>query len=162
MWYGRKRNVFPTSLFEYHEPPLLIRYLNVLCVACQELVRLTCRSRPRNSVLTVTCPVVDRSQLRSNGDQRICTEYRMQNAWEPDKPHTRAQITFIHRTSLSGGVRSKFWTCPKLANGQDRTKRISPDTERIHRMRNGQETHANGHERKENVTVRYVSVSAIR
>ena len=27
-------------------------------------------------------------------------------------------------------------TCPKLANGLDRTKRILSDTERIHRMRN--------------------------
>ena len=37
--YGRKINVFPTSLFENHGPPFLIRYLNVLCVPYQELVR---------------------------------------------------------------------------------------------------------------------------
>ena len=34
--------------------------------------------------------------------------------------------------------------------------------ERIHRMGNGQEKHANGHEWTENFTVRYVSFSAIR
>ena len=46
----------------------------------------------------------------------------------------------------------------------DRTEQnlISPDTERIHRMRNGQEMHANGHKRTGNFTVRYASVSAIR
>ena len=33
--------------------------------------------------------------------------------------------------------------CPKLADGYDQTKRISPDTERIHRMVNGQEMYAN-------------------
>ena len=42
------------------------------------------------------------------------------------------------------------------------TKRISFDTERIHRMRNGREMHANRHERTENVTVHYASVSSIR
>ena len=91
-----------------------------LCVPCQELARLTCGTPPANSVLTVTCPVVDRSQLKSclvlshlvsgrtdiNG--YIPDTYRMPNAREPDKPHTNAQVTFIHRTSLSGGVRSKF------------------------------------------------------
>ena len=71
----RKRNVFPTSLSGYHGPPFLIRYLNVVCVHCQELVRLTCGTRPGNSVLTVTCPVVDRSQLRLNGHKRMHTAY---------------------------------------------------------------------------------------
>ena len=75
MCYGRKRNVFPRSLFEYHGPLFLIRYLNILCVPCQELVRLTCGTRPGNSVLTVTYSVVDRSQLGSNGQQRIHTGY---------------------------------------------------------------------------------------
>ena len=75
MCYGRKINVFPTSLFENHGPPFLIRYLNVLCVPYQEIVRLTCGTRPGTSVLTVTCPVVDRSQVRSNGHQRIHTGY---------------------------------------------------------------------------------------
>ena len=123
IWKEYKRiNVFPTSLFENHGPPFLIRYLNVLCVPYQELVRLTFGTRPGNSVLTVTSPVVDRSQVRSNGHQRIHTgyipdTYRMPNEREPDKPHTNARVTFIHRTSLSGGVRSKFSTCSKLANG---------------------------------------------
>ena len=94
--------------------------LNVLCVPCKELVRLTCGTPPGNSVLTVTCPVDDRSQQKSclvlshlvsdrtdiNG--YIPDTYRMPNAREPDKPHTNAQVTFIHRTSLSGGVRSMF------------------------------------------------------
>ena len=93
MRYGGKRNVFTTSLFEYHGPPFLIRYLNVLCVACQELVRLTCGTRPGNSVLTVTCPVVDRSKLRSNGDQRICTGYL------PDAERMRTGQTAYQRTS---------------------------------------------------------------
>ena len=48
-------------------------------------------------------------------------------------------------------------TCQRI-----RPERTSPDTERIHRMRNGQKTNANGHERTENLTVRYASVSAIR
>ena len=72
-----------------------------------------CGTRLGNSV---TCPVVDRSQFRLNGHQGIHTGYlqdneRMitrQNAREPDKPHTTARVTFIHRTYLSGGVRSKF------------------------------------------------------
>ena len=65
-----------------------------------------------NSVLTVTCPVVDRSQLKSclvlsdlvsgrtdiNG--YIPISYRMPNAREPDKPHTNAQVTFIHLVEL--------------------------------------------------------------
>ena len=67
--------VFPTSLFGNNRPPFLIRYLNVLCVPYQELARLTCGTRPENSVLTVTCPVVDRSQVRSNAYQRIHTGY---------------------------------------------------------------------------------------
>ena len=129
----------------------------------------TCDIRWGNSF---TCPAVDRSQLGSNGLQRIHTGYLQdaerirteQTAREPDKPHTctNAWVTFTHRTYLSGGVRSKFWTCPKLANGKDRTKRISPDTGRIHRMRNWHVTHANGHKRTENFTARYAAVSAIR
>ena len=94
--------------------------LIILCALCQELVRLTCGTPPWNSVLTVTCPVVDRSHLKSclvlshlvsgrtdiNG--YIPDTYRIPNARKPDKPHTNAQVTFVHRTSLSGGVRSKF------------------------------------------------------
>ena len=41
-------------------------------------------------------------------------------------------------------------------------KRISPDTERNLRMRNGHESHANRHEQTDNFTVLYASVSAIR
>ena len=93
MWYGRERNVFPTSLFENHGPPFLIRYLNVLCVPCQELVRLNCGTRPGNSVLTVTCPVVDRSQVRSNGHQWINTGYLQ------DAERTRTGQTAYQRTS---------------------------------------------------------------
>ena len=91
--YGRKINVFPTSLFENHGPPFLIRYLNVLCVPYQELVRLTCGTRPGKSVLTVTCPVVDRSQVRSNGHQRIHTGYLQ------DAERTRTGQTAYKRTS---------------------------------------------------------------
>ena len=128
------------------------------------ITECACCIRPGNSV---TCPVVDNSQLRSNRHQRIHTGYlqdaeRMrtwQTAWESDRPHTNAWVKFIHRTYLSGGVHLKFWPCPKLANGSDRTKQISPDTERIQRMANGQ---ASGHQRTENFTVRYTSVSAIR
>ena len=93
MWYGRKINVFPTSLFENHGPPFLIRYLNILCVPCQELVRLTCVTRPGNYVLTVTCPVVDRSQVKSNGHQRIHTGYLQ------DAERTRTGQTAYKRTS---------------------------------------------------------------
>ena len=115
------------------------------------------------------CLVVDRSQIRSEGHQRIQKGYQqdaermrnVQTACQPDKPHTTARVTFIHQTSLSGGVCSKFWTCPKLANGQNRIQQISPDTERIHRTRNGQEKHANRHKLTENCTVRYTSVGAI-
>ena len=73
--YGRRKNVFPTSLFKLHGTPFLIRNLNVLCVPCCELVRFTCGTRPGNSVLTVTCPELDRSKLRSNGHKRIHTGY---------------------------------------------------------------------------------------
>ena len=66
-----------------------------------------------------------------------------QTARKRDKLHTNARVTFIHRTYLSDGVRSKFRTCPKLANGQDQTKQISPDMECIPCMGNGQQTHAN-------------------
>ena len=93
MCNGRKINVFPTSLFENHGPPFLTRYLNVLCVPYQELVRLTCGTRPGNSVLTVTCPVVDRSQVRSNGHQRIHTGYLQ------DAERTRTGQTAYKRTS---------------------------------------------------------------
>ena len=117
--WKKKKRIPSVTVWIYHGPQILIRYLNVLCVPCQEHVRLT-RTPPGNSFLTVTCPVVDRSQLKSclvlyhlvsgrtdiNGD--IPDTYRMPNAREPDKPHTNAQVTFIHRTSLSGGVRSKF------------------------------------------------------
>ena len=89
----KEKNVFPTSLFGYHGPPFLIRYLNVLCVPCQELVRLTCGTRPGNSVLTVTCPVVDRSQLMSNGHKR------MHNGYLQDAERTRTGQTAYQRTS---------------------------------------------------------------
>ena len=82
-----------TSLFGYHGPPFLIRYLNVLCIPCQELVRLTCGTRPRNSVLTVTCPVVERSQLRSNGHKRMHTGYLQ------DAERTRTGQTAYQRKS---------------------------------------------------------------
>ena len=59
IWKEKKR--IPKVIFGYHGPPFLIRYLNVLCVPCQELVRLTCGTCPGNSVLNVACPVVDRS-----------------------------------------------------------------------------------------------------
>ena len=119
IWKEKKR-IPSVAVRIYQGRQFLIRYLNVLCVPCQALVRLTCGTPPENSVLTVTCPVVDRSQLKSclvlshlvsgrtdiNG--YIPDTYRMPNAREPDKPHTNAQVMFIHRTSLSGGVRSKF------------------------------------------------------
>ena len=119
IWKEKKR-IPSVTVCIYHGPQFLIRYLNVLCVPCQELVRLTCGTPPGNSVLTVTCPVVDRSQQKSclvlshlvsgrtDTNGYIPDTYRMSNAREPDKPHTNAQVTFIHRTSLSGGVRSKF------------------------------------------------------
>ena len=81
-----------SQLFENHGPPFLIRYLNVLCVPCQELIRLTCGTRPGNSVLTVTFPVVDRSQVRSNGHQRIHTGY-LQNAEQMRTGQTAYQRT---------------------------------------------------------------------
>ena len=93
MWYERKINVFATSLFGNYGPPFLVRYLNVLCVPHQGLVRLTCGTCPGNSVLTVTCPVVDRSQVRSNGHQRIHTGYLQ------DAERTRTGQTAYKRTS---------------------------------------------------------------
>ena len=45
-------------------------------------------------------------------------------------------------------VLKKSKTCQPI----EPKKRIPPDTERIHRMGSGQETHANGHEWTENHT----------
>ena len=68
-----------------------IRYLNVLCVPCQERVRLTCGTRPGNSVLTVTCPELTvRNSGRTDINGCIPDTYRMLNAREPNKPHTNA------------------------------------------------------------------------
>ena len=85
-------------------------FFNVLRIPCQELVHLACGTRPGNSFSTVKCPVVDRSQLRSNGHKRMHTVY-LQNAERTRTGQTayqRTSETFIHRTSLSGGVSSKF------------------------------------------------------
>ena len=90
------------------------------------ITECACGTRPGN---VVTCPVVDRSQLRSNGHQRIHRGYlqdveRMrtgQSAHEPDKPHTKAWVTFIHRTYLSGDARSKFWIVQNLPTDTCRT-----------------------------------------
>ena len=60
---------------------------------CQELVRLTCVTRPGNSVVTVTFPVLDRSQLGSNGHLRIHTGYLQ------DAERTRTGQTAYQRTS---------------------------------------------------------------
>ena len=82
--------------------PLFERFL---CVPYQELVRLTCGTPPGNSVLTVTCPVVDgpfatkilscpvSSCLRSNGHKRIHTGYLQ------DAQRTRTGQTAYQRTS---------------------------------------------------------------
>ena len=43
-------------------------------------------------------------------DRYIQDIYRMPGAREPEKQHTNAQVTFIHQTYISGGIRSKFWT----------------------------------------------------
>ena len=59
------------------------------------ITELACGTRPGNSV---PCPVVDRSQLRSNGHKRIYTGYLQdaehmrtgQTTREQDKPHTNA------------------------------------------------------------------------
>ena len=134
---------------------LYLRYLNVLCVPCQELVRLTCVTHPGNSVLTVTYPVVDRSQLRSNGHKRVHTGYLH------DAERTRTGQTAHQRTSNVHPPDIFIrWRPFEVLNMSKTCQRIRPDkadipdTERIHRMRNGQETHANGHERTENFTVR--------
>ena len=119
MWYGRKRNVFPTWLFENHGPPFLICYLNVLCVPCQELVRLTCGSRPGNSVLNVTCPVIDPLQVGSNGHQGIHTGYlqdaeRMrtgQSAYQRTS-NVRPQDIFIRWRLFE--VWNMFKTCQRI------------------------------------------------
>ena len=115
-------------------------------------------TRPGNSA-TCTCPVVDRSQLRSNGHQQIHTWYlqdalRMRNGQttrEPDTPHTNGWVTFTHRTYLSGGVGRSFEQVQNLPtdktgqNGYHLTRNAF-----THRMGNGrEETHANGHERTE-------------
>ena len=55
----------------------------------------------------------------------------------------------------------KFWTCSKLPTGRNGHHRISPDKERIHRMRNGHRTDTNGHERIKRFLIRYSSVSPV-
>ena len=57
-----------------------------------------------------------------------------------------------------------FWHCALFAPAPCPFEILAGalDTLHIHRMRNGQETHANRHEWTENFTVRYASVSAIR
>ena len=101
------------------------------------------------------------SQVRSNGHQRILTGY-IQDAERKRTGRTAYKRTsnvhppdiFIRWRPLE--VLNMFKTCQRM------TKRTSPDTERIHRTRNRQEMQANGHERTDNFTVRYASVSAIR
>ena len=86
-------NPFPLKKLNEYVIWIHIRYWNVLCVPCQDLVRLTCGTRPGNSVLTVTCPVVDRSQHRSNGHKRMHTGYLQ------DAERTRTGQTAYQRTS---------------------------------------------------------------
>ena len=86
-----------------------IRYLNVICVSFPFNMRYS-------SVLTVTCPEVDRSTTQVEHAQNLPTNKTGQNGY------------YLTRNAF---------------------------------MRNWQETHVAGHERAENFTVRYVSVSAI-
>ena len=130
---------------------------NLYCIqnVRRTIAECTCGNRPGNSF---TCPVVDRSQRRSNGHQRINTRYLQdaetmrigQTARELDRPHTNALVMYINRTYLSGGVRSNFEHAQNLPT--DRTGQNG-----YHRTQN-----AFGHERTENFTVCYASVSAIR
>ena len=69
--------------------PLFERFMHSL----SGTVRLTHGTRPGSSVLTVTCPVVDRSQLRSNGHKRMHTGYLQ------DAERTRTGQTAYQRTS---------------------------------------------------------------
>ena len=95
---------------------------------------------------------------RTDIDGYIQGAYRMPDARELDKPHTNAQETFIHRTYISGGVRSKFWTCQLIR--LDKTDITWHATHSPHEelTRNACERN----ERTENFTVRYASASTIR
>ena len=99
-------------------------------------------NRQYSSIFTFTCPVVDRSQLKSNWHQSIHSGY-LQNVEHMTTRQTAYQRTSNHHprnklSCLSHGIHSNLW------NGQEWAKWISPDTESIHSMRKGQETHTNG------------------
>ena len=84
------------------------RFASVICVPRPFNMRYS-------SVVTVTCLEVDCSTAQIDGYTQ--DTYRMLDAGEPDKQHTNGQVTFIHRTSLSGGVRPKFLnikTCQRI------------------------------------------------
>ena len=130
------------------------------------VTEFACGTNPRNSV---TCPIVDHSQLRSNGYQRIHTGYlkdaeRMrtrQTTRVPDKPHTNARVTFIHRTLF---IR---WRPFEVLNISKTCRRIWLDktdiTWHVTHSPHGERTRnaCKGTQHTETFTVRYASVTAI-
>ena len=86
-------------------------------------------------------------------------KYRTGNARVPTKTHAQRTITVQPADAFGRWCPFQVLSMHKTFH---RIERTSPDKERIHRTRNGQPAHANGHERIAKYAVSWTTVNAIR